>query len=95
NAPPIITSEPPEELSETGFLYQVTATDPDGDALTFRLENAPEDMQINTSAGLIQWHFDPMPEGIFPVRIIVDDGHGGQAEQSFELQLAYEEVQSP
>nr|WP_224746767.1 Ig domain-containing protein [Pelovirga terrestris] len=95
NAAPVITSEPPEELSETGFRYQVTATDPDGDALTFRLENTPEGMQINASAGLIQWNVDAMPEGIFPVKIIVDDGHGGQTEQSFELQLAYEEVQSP
>lgn len=95
NALPVITSDPPEELTESGFRYQVTAVDPDGDAVTFKLEGAPEDMQINASSGLIQWKFDPMPEGTFPVKVIVDDGHGGQTDQSFELQLAYEEAQSP
>lgn len=92
NAPPVITSEPPEELSESGFIYQVTAVDPDGDALTFTLANAPDSMTINASNGLIEWKFDTMPEGVFPVIISVEDGHGGQDEQSFELQLAYEVV---
>jgi hypothetical protein len=92
NASPVITSEPPEELTDTGFRYQVTANDPDGDALTFKLENAPENMTINASSGLIQWVFNSMPEGVFPVKIAVDDGYGGLAEQSFELQMAYEKV---
>ncbi len=92
NAPPTITSEPPEELSESGFRYQVTAVDPDGDPLTFRLEAAPDDMTINASSGLITWGFDVMPEGNFPVSVVVDDGQGGQDEQFFELQMSYEEV---
>ncbi len=92
NAPPVITSEPPEELADSGFRYQVTAVDPDDDALTFRLEDAPEKMTINATSGLILWPFDTMPEGDFPVKIIVEDDHGGQAEQLFELQMSYEEV---
>ncbi len=92
NAPPVITSEPPEKLTETGFRYQVIASDPDGDALTFKLENAPDMMTINTSSGLIQWPFDLMSEGVFPVIIKVEDGYGGLAEHSFELQMTYEEV---
>ncbi len=92
NAPPVITSEPPEELGETGFRYQVTAHDPDGDALSFKLETGPDTMTINASSGLIEWNFATMPEGNFPVNISVEDGHGGQAEQSFELQMAYEEA---
>lgn len=92
NAPPVITSEPPEELSETGFRYQVTARDPDVDALTFKLESGPDTMTINASSGVIEWSFATMPEGNFPVNISVEDGFGGQDEQSFELQMAYEEV---
>jgi len=92
NAPPVISSEPPEELAESGFRYQVTAVDPDGDPLTFRLEDAPEKMTINATSGLILWPFDTMPEGNFPVKIIVEDGHGGQDEQLFDLQMSYEEV---
>lgn len=92
NAPPVITSEPPEELTESGFRYQVTASDPDGDPLIFKLESAPDTMAINASDGLIQWAFVTMPEGVFPVIISVEDDHGGQAEQSFELQMTYEDV---
>jgi len=92
NAPPVITSEPPEELAESGFRYQISATDLDDDPLTFKLENAPDTMTIDTSTGLIEWTFDTMPEGDFPVNINVDDGQGGLAEQSFVLQMAYEEV---
>ena len=92
NAPPVITSEPPEELTETGFRYQMTVTDPDDDSLTFKLESAPDAMIINPSSGLIQWDFSTMPEGVFPVVINVEDGYGGLAEQSFELQMTYHEV---
>lgn len=92
NAPPVISSEPPEDLAEPGFRYQVAAVDPDGDALTFSLEDAPEKMTIHAVNGLILWPFDIMPEGDFPVKIIVEDGHGGQVEQLFELQMSYEEV---
>lgn len=91
NAPPVITSEPPQELTETGFRYQVTATDPDDDTLTYRLEEAPDNMTINVATGLLEWSFDTMPEGDFPVRVVVADGHDGQIEQLFELQMSYEE----
>ena len=92
NAPPTITSEPPEKLSESGFRYQIVAIDPEGDSLVFHLEEAPGGMIINASTGLITWNFDVMPEGNFPVRVVVDDGHGGQDEQFFELQMSFEEI---
>ncbi|MFO7765602.1 MAG: Ig domain-containing protein [Pelovirga sp.] len=91
NAPPVITSEPPQRLTDTGFRYQVTATDPDDDTLTYRLEEAPENMTINAATGLIEWSFETMPEGDFPVSIVVVDSHDGQSEQLFELQMSYVE----
>jgi hypothetical protein len=41
------------------YSYQVKATDPDGDPLTYFLKSAPAGMTINPSAGLIQWNVPP------------------------------------
>ena len=72
-------------LTEKMYSYQVVATDPDDDKLTYKLEAAPEGMKVNPSTGLIEWPFDLLPEGVFPVRIVVEDGFGGRVVQEFEL----------
>ena len=88
NASPVIISDPSAILSVAGYSYKVTATDPDGDTLTFNLEEAPEGMEIDPATGQIIWQFDTMPQGVFPVKIIVEDGFEGRAEQTFELNLS-------
>ncbi|MBU4263973.1 MAG: hypothetical protein KKC76_19125, partial [Proteobacteria bacterium] len=56
NSPPSITSSPVTTATAgSPYSYQVTATDPEGNAITFSLEAAPTGMTINTSTGLIQW----------------------------------------
>lgn len=87
NAPPAIISEPSDKFTEVGFRYQVTAADLDEDVLTFKLGDAPENMQIDASSGLIEWNVESIEDGAFPINIIVDDGHGGQSEQSFVLHI--------
>lgn len=90
NANPTITSDPSTATTTGNFIYQVTATDPDGDYLTFHLESGPDYMTIDATTGLLQWRFETMPEGSFPVKIVVDDGVGGQATQAFELQTTFQ-----
>jgi len=89
NVSPTIDSGLPETFGQKGFFYQVLASDLDGDSLTYQLENAPEGMRIDSANGLLSWVFETMPEGIFKPVIIVEDGYGGRAEQSFELNLSY------
>ena len=85
NARPEIAEDMSEELTEKMYSYQVVATDPDDDKLTYKLETAPEGMKVNPGTGLIEWPFDLLPEGVFPVRIVVEDGFGGRVVQEFEL----------
>ena len=57
NVPPTITSSP-VLTARAGFLYtyDVDATDPNGDTLTYTLENSPPSgMTINSTTGLITW----------------------------------------
>jgi hypothetical protein len=56
NAPPTITSTPVTTASDgVLYSYDVEATDPDGDTLTYSLDVAPAGMSIDPASGLIQW----------------------------------------
>ncbi len=84
NQPPQITSEPPQMRNRT-YHYDVTATDADGDALTFSLSNAPEGMTIDAMTGLIVWTAAPEQIGSFSPSVTVGDSRGGTDSQSIPL----------
>jgi RHS repeat-associated protein len=65
------------------YQYFATATDPDGDALTFQLVGAPNGMTLS-SAGLLAWA-SPVT-GSYPITLRVSDGHA-TAEQAFTLTI--------
>ena len=89
NQPPEITSQAPISAAfGEAYTYQVTATDADGDDLTYSLPIAPATMTINPASGLIDWQPDLAGEVAVTVR--VEDGRGGQAEQAFTLLVAPE-----
>ncbi len=89
NSAPRITSTPNYSLSDGVYVYQITAYDPDGDRLTYRLLKAPQGMTINPSTGLIRWEVPKQVEGKqdVAIKISVDDGDGGSAYQEFSLTL--------
>jgi len=85
NRAPVITSSPKGPTGEGLFEYTVTASDPDNDPLTYKLEMAPSGMTIESGTGRVSWQ---MPAGFSSpqqVRISVDDGNQGQAFQEFTL----------
>jgi RHS repeat-associated protein len=88
NQAPTITSTPPLSV-EVGneYLYQVAATDPDGDALSFRLDGAPLTMEIDAESGLVSWTPAAVHVGGQPVAVVVEDGRGGSDRQAFVLQV--------
>ena len=87
NRPPEITSTP----GTTGYVgkdytYQVEARDPDGDLLTYTLEEAPAGMAIDSQTGLITWKpTAEMADQTFTVKILVEDGYGGSATQEYQI----------
>ena len=73
NRQPVITSTPVNGASVgAAYTYQVTATDPDGDALTYSLIQTPAGMGIDAASGLITW--TPAAVGTVPVEVRVSDG---------------------
>ena len=89
NSDPTFTSTP----NTTGSLgivytYNVAAADTDGDALTFAATTLPSWLTFtdngNNTATLSG---TPSLAGTYPVVLTVDDGNGGTATQSFDIEL--------
>lgn len=72
NQTPIITSTPITTATVGAtYAYNVTATDSDGNTLTFSLTISPTGMTINSSTGLISW--TPTAAGDYDVMVEVSD----------------------
>jgi hypothetical protein len=69
------------------YSYQVTATDPENDPLTYSLEKAPTGMTVDATTGLISWNQTDMTPGSQDVTVVVKDNHGNSDKQSFTLQV--------
>ncbi|HEY2395934.1 MAG TPA: RHS repeat-associated core domain-containing protein [Rudaea sp.] len=82
NNPPYFTSTPVVNGAVgQPYQYLVTANDPDGDALTFKLASAPSGMTLSAS-GLLGWS-SPIT-GAYPIIVRASDGKI-DIDQSFTL----------
>jgi hypothetical protein len=78
NSAPVFTLDPRQAKSLDGL--KVTAEDPDGDALTFKLEGAPAGMTIDATTGTLRYvGSEDEPGGDYKVTVLADDGDGGFA----------------
>lgn len=75
NQRPIITSDPVKTATfGLSYTYDVEATDPDEDTLTYFLTKKPSGMTINSVTGLIKWTPIPAQVGDNSIIITVSDG---------------------
>jgi hypothetical protein len=96
NGAPIILSKPTQPGPDGLFLYQVRAEDPDGErGLRYELARAPQGMTVSALGGLVRWRPRRDQLGVHPVEIVVEDGGGARATQSFELTLSPPEESPP
>ena len=63
NGPPRITSTPSTALNDGQYLYQVIATDPDEDTISYELKEAPSGMTIDAATGKLVWRLTPETKG--------------------------------
>jgi subtilase family serine protease/fibronectin type 3 domain-containing protein/flagellar hook assembly protein FlgD/Tol biopolymer transport system component len=84
HAAPQLTSTP-INLASVGqvYRYQAEAIDPNGEALTYRLEAAPYGMHIDATTGLIMW--TPETHGSASVVVRVENTSGVSATQRYTL----------
>ena len=83
NSSPVIESDPVTTAKEgVAYTYDVEATDPNGDTITYSLTNSPTDMTINSITGVISW--TPAAAGSFDVTAEVSDNKKSET-QSFTI----------
>ena len=89
NLPPAFTSSP-VITATAGAVYQygATASDPNSDALTFGLLAGPAGLFVQPASGLVRWATQISDIGSVPVTLMVSDGRGGIATQSFTITVA-------
>lgn len=90
NFPPQIQADEATYFDGTLFQYQVKATDPDGDRLTYSLRSAPPGMNIVSSTGQIKWLVPEDFTGVAPISILVEDGQGGKATYDVKVNIQEE-----
>jgi len=83
NSSPVIESDPVTTAKEgASYTYDVKATDPNGDTLTYSLTVSPTGMTINSTTGVISW--TPTAAGSFDVTVEVSDDSKSDT-QSFTI----------
>jgi hypothetical protein len=85
NSAPIIDSSPPVSIDGTKYIYQVKASDPDNDPITFSLKSGPKGMKIDQKTGLIQWDIQKEDKGTHSIEIEVRDSEGAASFQRYTL----------
>lgn len=90
NRAPQITTQPPADKQVTPaepWQYDVNATDPDGDALTYNFITAPQFLSIHPSTGLVFTNGTMKPIGNYTVTVVVSDNFGGSATQTWTISV--------
>jgi hypothetical protein len=89
NDNPVIGSSPGLAAFEDSlYSYSLSATDANGDTLSFSLVDGPQAMTVDSTSGLLQWLPTQADIGSVAVSVRADDGKGGFASQQFTLQVA-------
>ena len=87
NMPPVILENKGGSFDGSTYSYQVKASDPDGDTLTYSLESPPAGMTIDPSSGLLKWVVPREFKGGKKVAINVNDGNGGNTKYSVTITI--------
>lgn len=89
NSPPTISGNPPAAI-KVGEAYSFTpsASDPDGDTLTFSIENRPNWLDFDSASGRISGTPTLANVGTFSsIRISVSDGQANSSLSSFDIDV--------
>ena len=87
NGAPLVISEPITTATEDQlYSYQVMASDPNGDTLTYSFIIKPDGMSIDRESGLISWTPANNQVGIHKIIVEVSDGKQSVT-QNFEIEV--------
>lgn len=76
NSPPIVNQIPDQVVEELQTLtFNASASDPDGQQISFSLQNAPYGASIDSATGVFTWTpTEEQGSGIYKIDVVVTDG---------------------
>lgn len=96
NIPPQLEQNYGFEFDGKVLTYQIRATDPDGDPITYGVESPQPGMIVNSATGALRWD---VPEGLTnsttPIVVTASDGRGGTARMELKFSLKTEMINAP
>jgi hypothetical protein len=90
NMPPTIEGHNKFDFDGKVWTYQVTASDADGDPLSYSLSVAPQGMTIAPDTGLVTWAVPDDFRGKTTFTTVVKDGQGGEASYTAKVSITEE-----
>ena len=70
--------------------FQLSASDPDGDELTWSCSGLPSGAQFDLSTHVFSWTPQEGDEGEYVITFTVDDGHGGIVSRQISIRVVEE-----
>ncbi|MCX5809628.1 MAG: hypothetical protein NTX36_09710 [Proteobacteria bacterium] len=67
--------------------HKVKAIDPDNGTLSYSLIEAPKDMTIDKTNGMINWQVKPDEFGVFNIRVKISNDQGGETVYQLNINL--------
>ncbi len=96
NFPPRIEAKYDYEFDGRVLTYQIRATDPDGDKITYGVQDPQPGMSVDAGTGALRWD---VPEGLtnttVPIVVTASDGRGGTATMQLSFTLKTEPAAAP
>jgi len=87
-APTISSTAPATAVEGQPYTYAVTASDPGGGALVYRLTSAPAGMLIDSASGVVSWIPAKTQVGVNGAALSVSNPAGLMAKQGFSVTVA-------
>ncbi len=93
NRAPVLDPIGDKSVNEGNLLsFTLTASDPDGDHLTYSFSHEPSGATLDTETGLFSWGPDFSQAGTYPLTLIVSDGNFSDSE---DIVIAVNPVNRP
>jgi RHS repeat-associated protein len=89
--PQLLNQPQTAAMPDEAYVFDVQASDPDGDALAYRLEAGPSGMTIDPQRGRMTWNPTQADLGVHPVSVVVDDQRGALVRLRYDLTVLRDE----